>query len=334
MDNERECEITDLTSHKSTKNRSYTMEFKREAVKYAQDHSNRATAEKYRVDRQTIREWKRNIDAINSSKGYKKRLPGGGRKLTSDDVEERLIVWIHARRSKMLRVSRKMIMVKAKSYFDEGTQTAAGQAAFVASRGWLEKFMRRNNLSLRRRTTLAQKDPSFMIEKLLAYILHVRRILREHTYEPSCIIAMDETPVWKDMVSNTTVNTTGTSDVMMKTTGHEKCRVSVALSAEGDGTKLKPMIVFAGAKRESKALNTEFRNVCTVGSSVNGWMNEELTIRWVKETLGISSFQKRVLAWDTYEAHMMDSVKAELKKGNTTQGLVPGGALVIFRGRT
>ena len=96
MANKRECEITELTSHKGKKVRSYRMEFKREAVKYTQDHSNCATAEKYKIDRQTIREWKTKIDAINSSKGSKKRLPGGGRRLTSGDVEERLIVWIHA----------------------------------------------------------------------------------------------------------------------------------------------------------------------------------------------------------------------------------------------
>ena len=30
---------------------------------------------------------------------------------------------------------------------------------FKASRGWPEKFMRRNNLSLRRKTSVAQKDP-------------------------------------------------------------------------------------------------------------------------------------------------------------------------------
>ena len=40
--------------------------------------------------------------------------------------------------------------------------------------------------------------------------------------------------------------------------------------------KLKPFIVFPGAKRETKQLN-EFKNKCYVASSVNGWMNEDLT---------------------------------------------------------
>ena len=46
---------------------------------------------------------------------------------------------------------------------------------------------------------------------------------------------------------------------------------------DGDGTKLNPFIVFGGAKRESKALNDEFKARCCVASSANAWMNEELT---------------------------------------------------------
>ena len=36
---------------------------------------------------------------------------------------------------------------------------------------------------------------------------------------------------------------------------------------KADGTKLKPMIVFGSAKRESKALNEEFKSRCVVASS-------------------------------------------------------------------
>ena len=64
---------------------------------------------------------------------------------------------------------------------------------------------------------------------------------------------MDETPVWSDMVSETTVDTTGKKTVTLKSTGHEKSRVSVCLAAKADGTKLKPLVVFKQAKREVAA---------------------------------------------------------------------------------
>ena len=45
----------------------------------------------------------------------------------------------------------------------------AESVEFKTSRGWLEKFMRRNNLSLWRKTSVAQKDPDKLIAKLVSY---------------------------------------------------------------------------------------------------------------------------------------------------------------------
>ena len=84
--------------------------------------------------------------------------------------------------------------------------------------------MRRNSLSLqRRRTTTAQQDPARLTDKIISYILHVRRLSSRFNYHASsCIAAMDETPVCDDMVSNTTVDVRGAKSVCLKTTGHEK----------------------------------------------------------------------------------------------------------------
>ena len=73
------------------------------------------------------------------------------------------------------------------------------------------------------------------------------------------IVAMDETAVQNDKVSETTAEVTGATDVPMKSTGHEKVRVSVCLAAKLDGTKLKSFIVFAAVKRESKSLHDEYK---------------------------------------------------------------------------
>ena len=70
---------------------------------------------------------------------------------------------------------------------------------------------------------------------------------------------MDETAVWNDMVSETTFEATGAKDVPMKSSGHEKVRVSVCLAAKLDGTKLKSFTVFATVKRESKSLHDEYK---------------------------------------------------------------------------
>ena len=215
-------------------------------------------------------------------------------------------------------------MVKAKYLYDERCQEGE-QDLFKASDGWLQKFMRRNGLSLRRKTTTAQQEPHRAIDKMISYLLHVRRLSRQHNYQSSCIVAMDETPVWDDMVSATTVDNVGAASIDLKTTGHEKVMVTVCLSARADGTKLKPYIVFRGAKREVKRLNEDFKHKCVIATSSNAWMNEELTLNWAKNVLGAFSFQRRLLAWDSYECLIMQSVKEALAKMKVDQAIVPGG---------
>ena len=101
---------------------------------------------------------------------------------------------------------------------------------------------------------------------------------------------MDETPIWADMVAETTVEQCGIKTVLMKSTGHEKCRVSVSLLAKADDTKLKPMIVFKCGKRETEALSKEFGKQCVIASSSNVWVNTDLTLKWVPSVLGMFSF--------------------------------------------
>ena len=256
-----------------------------------------------------------------------------GHKLTDNKLEDEVLNWIHRRRENMLRVSRKLLMCKAKAIFDEKCgEDEALKESFVASNGWLVKFMKRNHLSLRRRTTIAQKDPSHIVSKLFGYVMHMRRLSINCNYARGSIIAMDDTAVWSDMVGNTTINSTGPKGVALKSTGNEKVRVSVCLTAKADGTKMDPFIVFKGAKRESAVLNDRFKGRCVVTSSSNGWMNEELVLSYLRKILGMFTFQKRLLAWDTFEAHMTEAVKKLLKEMKTDDALIPGGCTKYNQG--
>ena len=153
-----------------------------------------------------------------------------------------------------------------------------------------------------------------MVDRIVGYVMQVRRIQKQFDFFDANIIAVDETPVWNDMLSNTTVEKIGSKKVPVKSTGHDKVRVSICLTGKADGTRLKPFIIFKGAKRESKALRNKFHRKCSVASSANRWMNEELMLRWCNKILGQFSFRKRLLVWDSYEAHLIDNVKKLLTK--------------------
>ena len=110
-----------------------------------------------------------NHNKLLPMKGSRFRIDGGGRKLTDVELE----VWIYERCTNMLRVSRKLIMFKAKSIYDEkyGNNEAI-KNAFIASNSWYVKFMSRNNLSLRTKSA-AQKDWSHLTGKLVGYVMLV-----------------------------------------------------------------------------------------------------------------------------------------------------------------
>ena len=46
---------------------------------------------------------------------------------------------------------------------------------------------------------------------------------------------------------------------------------------------------------------------------------------WVNKVIGTFSFSRRLLAWDSFECHMMNSVKYAISKLNIDQVIVPGG---------
>ena len=129
--------------------------------------------------------------------------------------------------------------------------------------------MRLHRFSLQRKTTTAQKYPSYLIDRLVSFVMHAHRLQRRYNFALHSIVAVDETTVWNDMVSETTAEAIGAKDVLMKSTGDEKFRASVCLAAKLDGTKLKPFIVFGAAKRESKSLHNEYKRQCSVTSSSN-----------------------------------------------------------------
>ena len=55
-------------------------------------------------------------------------------------------------------------------------------------------------------------------------------------------MAMDQTAVWNDMMANTTVEKRGAHTVSLKTTGHEKAKITVGLTSCANDDKKKPFL--------------------------------------------------------------------------------------------
>ena len=126
------------------------------------------------------------------------------------------------------------------------------------------------------------------------------------------------------MPSDTSVAQTGSRSVAVKTSGHEKDHFSVVLSAKADVTKVKPFIVFKG---KGTRLIKDLQQIpgVVVRFSANGWLNDTLTIDYLRTIIGPFSFSKRLLVWDAYRCHTSESTRAEVAKLRLHTAVVPGG---------
>lgn len=199
------------------------------------------------------------------------------------------------------------------------------KAEFNASNGFLEKFKSRNKFVYRRRTTVAQKPPHDYRLKIVRFIRYIRRLRLQLDYDKCDIIACDETPLWFEGVGSTTVNKSGAKEVPILSTGHEKMRCTVMLSAKADGKKLKPFVVLK-RRQPLPDLEKKFPDI-EIGYSDNGWMNASLTRTsdYLRRVIGAFSFKRRLLVWDAYRCHIMDSIKRLLTSMKIDAAVVPGG---------
>ena len=120
---------------------------------------------------------------------------------------------------------------------------------------------------------------------------------------------------------------------MKSTTGNGKVRVSACLTGKANGSKFKLFIVLKEAKRQREFLHKEFKRKCSMATFTNGWMNERLTLRWCTEVLRKFSFRKRLLAWDSYEAHLPDHTRKSITNSKIETIFILGGCTKYVQAR-
>ena len=107
---------TTTVSNQKRRNKSYSVSYKLDVVRFAKANSNRLAARKYQIDPKRVREWRQKESDLKEmavrSKDVK-RGKGGGRKPCSVELEEDVLSWIRSMRSRRLRVRRKMVMRRA-----------------------------------------------------------------------------------------------------------------------------------------------------------------------------------------------------------------------------
>lgn len=312
------------------KRSSYTANFKLQVVAFAEKSNNSVAARHFSINEKQVREWRKNRSALSEMPKSKKAARGQRPRFHA--LEERLAAWITDKRVNGLIITRTAIRIRALNLMKMPEFAQKAPKDFVASAGWCDRFMRRNNFTVRARTKLAQKLPSELEDKVEAFQRHVIRLRKEKNFDLSHIGNMDETPVFFDLPSNYTVDSKGAKTVFIKTTGHEKCRFTVVLSCLADGTRLPPTVIF---KRKTLPKGAKFPSNIIVRANEKGWMDERGTLGWLEKVWnhrkGAAFKKPSLLVWDSFQAHLTESVKEKCREMNTTVAVIPGGLTSLLQ---
>jgi DDE superfamily endonuclease/Tc5 transposase DNA-binding domain len=192
---------------------------------------------------------------------------------------------------------------------------------FEASHQWVSCFMRRNDLSLRRRTNLTPLTDEQLVGRAISYM----RYLREHqsTYNFKHTVLMDETAVYFEDAREQTVEVRGARHVVVKATGFASMRVTAILAVTAEGVKLPPVVIWKHAKGSRKL---ERLNGCYIAFQAKAWVDSELISNWIDSIFPrVLQADGKAIVWDSMRAHISKAVKAKCASRDIAMCVIPGG---------
>uniref|UniRef100_A0A1E1X208 Putative pogo transposable element n=1 Tax=Amblyomma aureolatum TaxID=187763 RepID=A0A1E1X208_9ACAR len=305
---------------------SYTAGFKLKVVEHALEHGNRAAGRHFSVDPVRVRYWRNQQDELRATK-KDRRAFRGPKQGKFPRVEEEVLSYVKRLRNEGCAVSHELMQNHARA-----TARSHGIAAseFKASSGWTTRFMRRNGLCLRRRTTLCQRLPADCEDKVRDFHRFIIRIREDKKFLLSQIGNADQTPINFDMPRNSTVDIKGAKSVQVKTTGAEKQWCTVMLSITVDGRQLPPFVVF---KRKTLPKGTLPAGI-HVRAQEKGWMSAELVSDWLKTVWGRrpgALLLPSLLVMDSFRGHLEKNVRCRMSELRTDLAVIPGGLTSVLQ---
>ena len=103
---------------------------------------------------------------------------------------------------------------------------------------------------------------------------------------------MHKIPVWLEQFGNTTIDTRRVKEIPIKSTGHDKIRLTVALIARDDGKNLKPYVIIP---RKSAIMDVEEISDVICSYNTKSWMDDSLMTDYLLCIIGQFLFQNDFL---------------------------------------
>ena len=303
--------------------KSYTVEFKKKTLDLLD--SLKSSTKKYNivakqqgVNRSLVFKWEKNRSKIFTelSLNKKKQNTGGSRpmrqrrRITANKsaradkyplAANLLVAEFKLRRAAGSKVTKLWLKKKMKEKIEAcyGTEQAA---KFKGSSNWFQRFKRRHNIVLRRRTNKKKvcaddgRDTILKFHRGLRKSLNTKRRRKKSSevdpkygrWAPKNRYNVVQVPLPFVNERGTTYDTLGAKQVWVSqpSSGLDKRQATLQLCIRADGEKnVKPALIFRGKGRVAMAEKGKYDKRVDVYFQQNAWMDEEINMQWVQGTL-------------------------------------------------
>ena len=308
------------------KRQNWSFAEKREVLSFLETHTIKEAMTEFDVPRENIYRWKRMRGEISQVPNPKrKRLAGGGRKLTSLEIETSALHFVNACRQRGQAVTGPLIQLHAESL------AKATDVDLKASSGWLSRFKERHELVNRRATISTQKSAAELEVMVRAFFDLLQKTKVENKLQDDVRIwNFDETPLYFDMPMATTLDFKGTRDVVVCKSILSRKRFTAVMMVSSRGEKLRPFLIFPG--KRGKIAHDIKQLVCV--KQKKGFMDSETMLRWIEMIVAPSRSNiasKEILILDAFSAHADKRILKRLKDLKLIPIFIPGGCTAYLQ---
>lgn len=317
-----------------------------EAIENGTVHTMTEFANLHRIPVETFRKW--NLHDLelkeegNRGKDRKVKQRSVG---TWPEVEEQLFNWYEGLRQRRLPVVIHDVQEKGLELFqawwdalpddqrDAITEAKPQLHDFHASNGWVELFMKRKEISLRKVTKNSTTIPENALALLQTFRDDVTGSIDRFGIPMHLFFNMDQTFVLFDFRPLYTLNEKGAKSVDVRTSRSNAklgCTISLCVAANGDKLPAHITVPRRGFVRQLDALeDDELPENVKVTSSQTGWVREETIHHWLDEVLTPhiqnAAAEHFMLVVDRYRVHRTENFGLRVTEEGGILDFVPAG---------
>ena len=308
----------------SSKRKSYTVEFKKQTLHLLDSLANsknkwKKVADEKQVSKCLVVKWNKARESIlpEISKNKHKRNAGSarearcrrqmvGKKAQKSEkypfAANLLITEFKLRRAKGSKISKLWIKTKMKKKIESCYGNSEEADKFKASNNWFQRFKRRHNISLRRRTNKKKNGANDGRETIQRFHRDLRKAVQSKRRRDTSFVAdqtygrwlpknrlnVDQVPLPFVVEQDQTHEFEGNKQVWIFQPGSgldkRQATLQLCIKAEGEQT-VKPAIIFRGKGNVLSAEQEKYDADVHVYFQSNAWMDAEVNLKWTKHTL-------------------------------------------------